>query len=124
MFCYKCGTDINDQAVVCPKCGVPTIKSSYLDVKECAPHSIGALTCGILSVMFPLIGFVLAIIGLCLSISGLKRVSNEPLRYGSTGMLKAAKVLSIIGLASAPLFIIFFSTVGAILIESISDMMY
>lgn len=24
MFCYKCGAQIDDQAVVCPKCGCPT----------------------------------------------------------------------------------------------------
>ena len=124
MFCFKCGDEICDQAIVCPKCGVPTIKSSYLDIKETAPNSIGALTCGILSVMLPIIGFVFAIIGLCLSISGRKKVSNEPLRYGPTAMLKAANVLSIIGLVYPLLFILFISTVGVALMEFISDTLY
>jgi len=55
MFCSECGAEINDKAVVCPKCGVPVVLNS-----EAVPnHLAGA----ILSTLFCcLLGGIVAIV--------------------------------------------------------------
>ena len=44
MYCKNCGAEINDNAVVCVKCGVPVIpvKNSYNGSKELAPKRTAA----------------------------------------------------------------------------------
>jgi peptidoglycan/LPS O-acetylase OafA/YrhL len=44
MFCTNCGTEINDKAVVCPKCGVPTTNfaaQSAAGVQQAGPVAEG-----------------------------------------------------------------------------------
>lgn len=130
MFCNNCGAEINDQAVICPKCGVPTVKNSNLGVKETAPNSVGALICGILGWVFcliPIVGLVLSIIGLCLSISGRNKAAKDPARYGSTAMLIVAMVFSIIGLVAALASIVYLLIGGYAMFEYfdfIEDLLY
>lgn len=53
MFCKNCGSQIDDKAVICPKCGVATGKTS--EAADDAPN--GGFTA--LSFFFPLIGIIL-----------------------------------------------------------------
>lgn len=117
MYCNNCGAEINDQAVVCPKCGVPTSKLSSFGTKEPAPHSVSALICGIFSLFIPILGIVLAIISICLSVSGKNKVRKNPERYDSTSMLTVAMVLSIICIIGWIAFIVYACVVGYGLFE-------
>ena len=117
MFCNVCGAEINDQAVVCPKCGVPTVKNFHQGAKESAPHSVSALVCSIFGLIIPILGLVLSIIGLCLSASGQKQAKKHPELYDSTAMSVVAMILSILGLVGWVGYIIFVACVGAELFE-------
>lgn len=111
MFCNNCGAEINDQAVICPKCGVQIAKNSNLGVKETPPNSVGALICAILSwVLFaiiPFVGLVFATVGFNLSISGRSKAAKDPARYGSTTMLTVAMVFSLIAIVGALVSLVF-----------------
>ena len=106
MFCNSCGAEINDQAIVCPKCGVATVKHPSNVVKEPVPHGVSALVCSIFGLVVPCAGMVLSIIGLCLSISGRNSVKSNPEKYGSTTMLTVALSLSIIGLVGSSVYLL------------------
>jgi hypothetical protein len=41
MFCSNCGTQIDDKAVVCPKCGVPTSNFSSAKAQIAGPTAEG-----------------------------------------------------------------------------------
>ena len=61
MFCSECGAEINDKAVVCPKCGVPVAGARGVNpITEDVPnHMVGA----ILSTIFCcLIGGIISIV--------------------------------------------------------------
>ncbi|MBQ9168781.1 MAG: TM2 domain-containing protein [Oscillospiraceae bacterium] len=49
MFCYKCGAEIDDAAVVCVKCGCATknynAKLSYQDEVSCKSRLVALLLC-------------------------------------------------------------------------------
>lgn len=57
MFCKNCGTEIDDKAYVCPKCGVKT-NAPPAPAENDAP-SAGF---GVLGFFLPLIGFILWLI--------------------------------------------------------------
>ena len=52
-FCKKCGAEIDDQATVCPKCGVP--QTPQADDK-------GGFLWGLLGCCIPLVGLILFLI--------------------------------------------------------------
>lgn len=106
MYCNSCGAEINDQAIVCPKCGVATVKYTSHVEKEPAPHGTSALVCSIFGLFLPFAGTLLAIIGLCLSISGRNIVEKNPDKYGSTTMLTIAMILSLVSLVGGILYIL------------------
>lgn len=54
MYCPNCGEQIDDKAVICPKCGVPTRVTAADD----APSKGFA----VLGFFFPLIGFILYLV--------------------------------------------------------------
>ena len=58
MFCKNCGTEIDDKAVVCPKCGVSTGKSVNTVASDDAPSGGFAFLC----FLFPLLGLILYLV--------------------------------------------------------------
>lgn len=59
MYCKNCGEEIDDRAVVCIKCGVPTEIHPVND--EFSEISIAAIICAF---FVPLAGFILGLIGM------------------------------------------------------------
>lgn len=73
MFCEKCGKEIMDEAVICPNCGCGTSKNNFqsnntmqLNEENNIISSISNLTAParILSIFIPMIGIIIASIGL------------------------------------------------------------
>lgn len=62
-FCRKCGAEIDDEAVVCPKCGVATNKFSQVkEIRENVLPDSGGFGWGVLGFIFPLVGLILYLI--------------------------------------------------------------
>lgn len=68
--------------------------------QQTAPNAIASLVLGILSILSGCfgIGLVLGIIGAVLGGNGMKIYNANPSMYTGVGMLKAGKILSIIGI--------------------------
>ena len=102
MYCSNCNAEIHDGAVVCPKCGTPTIQHTTPRMPvEKAPNSISGFVFGLLGFMldwFPILGFVLSIVGVSLCSKGKKAMMLYPGRYNGSGFLTAGHVLGIIGI--------------------------
>ncbi len=73
MFCEKCGKEIMDEAVICPNCGCSTRKNNIQNnnaVQTSEEHnvisSISSLTlpARVCAFLFPLIGMIIAGVGL------------------------------------------------------------
>ena len=62
MFCTNCGSQIDDNAVVCPHCGVPT--ENYNVNRGMAPMYNDAPSAGfaVLGFIFPVIGLILYLV--------------------------------------------------------------
>lgn len=73
MFCKNCGAEIDDKAVICPKCGVETA------VREKEKWNALALTGFILAVISMVIDFygIVGITGFVLSIVGFFQVRSR-----------------------------------------------
>ena len=61
MFCSKCGNEIDDEAVVCLKCGCKT--NNFTRASE-APSETDNVSGGlvVLSICFPIVGIILGIV--------------------------------------------------------------
>ncbi|MFH1505567.1 MAG: DUF4190 domain-containing protein [archaeon] len=59
--------------------------------------SIVALVCGILF-WIPVVGFVLAILGIIFGVLALNRIKSQPAKYDGRGMALAGLILGIVGL--------------------------
>ena len=64
MFCSKCGTSINDDAVVCPKCGVAVANGKVPNAGP-APLILGIAS--FVTWLIPLIGLPVSVVGIVLS---------------------------------------------------------
>ena len=91
MFCKNCGKEIDDKATVCIHCGVPTANAQQTQVVAPAPNN-----------GFAIAGFVLsffsfaALIGLILSIVGLRKSKTPEFNGKGKGLAIAGIVLSCI----------------------------
>lgn len=73
MFCQNCGNEINDNAVVCPKCGCPTENNSNNFSAAPAASNAPVIENGekrtladcalVFSFLMPIVGLILGIIG-------------------------------------------------------------
>ena len=65
MYCSKCGEEVNDQAIVCPKCGCATqnytLNESKVPTREKNGIAIAGFVC---SFFIPLLGWIFGGIGL------------------------------------------------------------
>ncbi len=95
MFCSNCGSQIDDRAVICPRCGVPV-----RPLVATEPERKEVNTLAIIGFVF---SFVFTIVGLVCSIIGYR---NAP-RYGGSGkgLALAGIILSSISIVLEILFI-------------------
>lgn len=97
MFCTHCGKELNDQAVICPNCGVPVEGTSFQQPKAKEKRLNGFSLAGfIVSLFFWLgeFGFLVMIVGLTLSIIGVVQCKNAPDQYKGKGFGIAGIVIS------------------------------
>lgn len=59
MYCKNCGSEIDDKAVICIKCGAPTGINSSPIVTSNEPASTGLK---IISLLIPLVGLILYLV--------------------------------------------------------------
>jgi hypothetical protein len=102
MFCKNCGKEINDNAVVCPNCGVATEKMAANNPVPAQKNSMA------------IAGFVLALLGfnvisLILSIVGLSYSKKPEYAGDGKGFAIAGIVLSCVYIG---FFIILYATCG------------
>lgn len=102
MFCKNCGSQINDDAVVCPNCGVATEKmpaaaTAQPAVQKTNGFAIAGLVLAIIGACGGNYGFcVPSILGLVFSIIGMIKCKKE--EQGGYGLAIGGLVVSIIGL--------------------------
>lgn len=60
MFCKNCGREINDNAAVCPHCGVQVGKLSYSGETE---GNVIAIVGFVFAFLIPIVGLICSIIG-------------------------------------------------------------
>lgn len=89
MFCRNCGSEIDDRAVFCPHCGVATSNEMQPASGKTNTMSVVGL---VLAFFFPIVGLVLSIIGL--------RQCREK-GEGGRGLAIAGIVISILEIISA-----------------------
>ncbi len=92
-----------------------TTPTNPIQPQENAPYAVASLVLGILSLVIGCIGvgLVLGIIGLVLGSKGTKAYNEQPSRYKGEGMLKAGKIMSIIGIVFGAIAIIAIIVSGA-----------
>lgn len=54
MYCHKCGAEIDDEAVICPKCGVSVGRKTYVD-----PYDESSVGWAVLAFFLPVVGLIL-----------------------------------------------------------------
>lgn len=104
MFCKNCGKEINDNAVVCPNCGVAT---ENMAKNNSAPAPAQKNSMAIAGFVLALLGF--NVISLILSIVGLSYSKRPEYAGDGKGFAIAGIVLSCIYIA---FFIILYATCG------------
>ncbi len=103
--CGTCGITLSEDAAVCPQCGTPVSKTQpALEpwkqklVNSAFGMSLAGLICSVT-------GYV-AIVGIILSVIGSSKVKKAYEAGCACGKLKAAKILSIIGMVAGAATII------------------
>lgn len=108
MYCRKCGSKLDDDAVICPNCGVPTDKfytSQPYYSQQPYPHAmssrrsnglaIAGFIISLVSILFSYIFCITSIVALGLSIAGMKNRKNCT---DNNGFATAGLIISIITL--------------------------
>lgn len=99
MFCNNCGMEINNQAAVCPHCGVVVNKEALAP----APASTNSESNSMATIGF-VFSFFIAIVGLICSIIGLKRAKE--LGGAGKGLAIAGIIISCLEIAVIAIVII------------------
>ncbi len=64
MFCSKCGAEIHDEAIICPKCGCQTKNQILKKVSEPSEDNVsGGII--VISILLPIVGVIVGIVNLC-----------------------------------------------------------
>lgn len=68
MFCSKCGNEIDNEALICPKCGCATANMVNMNAQKAAAaqteETSTLATCAIVfAILMPIVGLILGIIG-------------------------------------------------------------
>lgn len=100
MFCAKCGSQIDDAAVICPKCGVPVAgRSSPITGARVPNHMVGA----VITLIYCLIPGIIALIYA-------NQVNSKLAQGDYEGAVSASKIANcwiIVGAALAVIVILF-----------------
>lgn len=103
MFCYNCGKELSDEAVICVHCGAPTKNFSAKNAVGVAPYTeikrnglgIAGFTVGLASMYFGAYLCIVSIVGLILSLAA---VANRKKYTSGNGLAVAGLILSVISL--------------------------
>ena len=102
MFCKNCGSQIDDNAYVCPHCGVKVAQD------EVQAHENG----NTLAIVGFILSFFVALAGLICSILGYQKAKNEGLPHKSLAL--AGIIISIVSMAlSIVLYILIYPIIFA-----------
>lgn len=105
MFCKNCGKEINDDAVICPNCGVQV--RQFQNEKDVRAQS-NENTIAVVGFVF---SFLIAIVGLICSIVGFKNAVKEGAPH--KGLALAGIIISAVSMVLA--FIIYIAVFAAVL---------
>lgn len=97
MYCKNCGKEINDNAAICPFCGVVVNKNALAQNSENQTN--------VLAIVGFIFSFLIAIVGLICSIIGYKKAPE--LNGNGKGLALAGIIISAIGIGIAVLLIVF-----------------
>ncbi|MBQ9898895.1 MAG: zinc ribbon domain-containing protein [Ruminococcus sp.] len=93
-YCRKCGAEIDDESVICPKCGVQTEK--FGKAKEEVEDKVsGGMV--VLSILIPIVGVIIGIVNLA---KGKKNSGLVYLIVGIVAWVTGAMIIS--SLTAAP----------------------
>ena len=99
MYCHNCGSEIDDNAVICPRCGVATANMEQTKQPQAAKSETNSM-----AVVGFILSFFVAIAGLIVSIIGLRKAPE----YGGNGkgLAIAGIIISAASMALAFLLVI------------------
>lgn len=97
MFCKNCGEEIDDNAVVCPKCGVAVKEVAAATAADDAPN----MGFAVLGFFFPIVGLILYLVW----------HTDYPLKAKSCG--KGALIGFCVGMVSSILMVVMVTCMAA-----------
>lgn len=106
MYCKNCGKEINNNAYVCPNCGV-LVKSAPTEVVAKKESNTKALVGFILAFFLPIVGLILGIMGL--------KASNEMNGEGKGLSIAAIIISSVSMVLSIILTILYVAALSAMM---------
>lgn len=104
MFCKNCGKEFDNNAAICPYCGVVTNKEQLTPKQET----------NVLAIVGFILSFFIAIAGLICSIMGKKKA--QELNGSGHGFAIAGIVISIVSMAITVIYIIIYIAAIAALV--------
>lgn len=100
-YCKRCGAELVDDAVICPKCGVATGDVQQEQLKKNA-YAIAGFVLSLVS-LFVTLYAIPAVLGLVFSIIGLIQINKGG--YKNKGLAIAGIIISAVSLVYAILYI-------------------